>query len=123
MSDKEPELGITARGQVLRVIDGDTVVVELRVPVNVRIKDLWAPEMRGPESEAGKRSKAELVGMLPKGKKVVVNVSTKNATNLSGVLTFGRVVGSIWATVRGKRGRHNIAKEMIRRGFGTRTKE
>lgn len=116
--DTEAELGITARAKVLRVIDGDTVDVELRLPVRIRLRDCWAPELRGEERDAGQRAKRELAAILPRGRRVVVTIPTQSARQLGDVLTFGRVLGHIWAKISGSR--KSIAAEMVDRGHATR---
>lgn len=120
-TENAPKPGIVARAKVVRVLDGDTVDVELRVPIRVRLTDCWAPEIRGDERAAGQASKHALAGMLPKGRNIVVHVPTQNARQFGDVLTFGRVLGSIWATFKGK-GKRNVSTEMVKRGFATVTK-
>ena len=111
---EQPPLGITARAYVTRILDGDTVELELRLPVRVRLLDCWAPELRTPEGPA---SKEALTKLLPVGSKVVLHVPTTKAKNASDVLTFGRVLGHIWR--KGK----NASAEMVQQGFATEKKQ
>jgi endonuclease YncB( thermonuclease family) len=90
-----PPLGLTARAQVTHIHDGDTIKVNLVLPVWVRFMDCWAPEVRGPEREQGLLVKEQLEKMLPVGSLVHVHMPTAKAEALSDVLTFGRVVGEV----------------------------
>ena len=116
-----PKPGVTTRAKVVRVLDGDMVDVELRLPVRIRLTDCWAPEIRGDDRTAGQRAKRELAEMLPRGRNILVHVPTQTARQFGDILTFGRVLGSIWATFKGK-GKRNVSAEMVARGFATREK-
>ena len=111
---KQPPLGITARAYVKRVIDGDTVELEIRLPVRVRLLDCWAPELRDAE---GPESLAALLEKLPLGSKCVLHVPTKKARTVADVLTFGRVLGHVY-----RRG-DNVGAAMVAEGFATKTKQ
>lgn len=91
-----PPLGITARAEVERVIDGDTIIVHLMLPVRVRLLKCYAPEIHGVDRIAGERSKEAMERMLPVGAKCIVHVPTQDADALGDVLTFGRVLGDVY---------------------------
>lgn len=110
----QPPLGVTTRAHVTRILDGDTVELELRLPIRVRLLDCWAPELRTLEGPAAKEALAKL---LPVGSKVVLHVPTDKARNLADVLTFGRVLGHIWR--KGK----NASAEMVKQGHATKDKQ
>jgi micrococcal nuclease len=65
------------RGTVLRVVDGDTVDIELDLGFSLSFKQRFrlyainAPELRGAEREAGIKSKEALQEMI-EGKKVLI---------------------------------------------------
>jgi len=46
------------------VVDGDTITVELKIPVRVRLLDCWAPETRTKDAEEKKKG-IRLAGMEP----------------------------------------------------------
>lgn len=80
--------------KVVRAIDGDTVEVEVKLRVNVRLKDVDAPELGEP---GGIEAKRWLEGLcVGKEGELVVPVSG----NLSRSISLGRVVGDV--KVRGK---------------------
>jgi endonuclease YncB( thermonuclease family) len=114
-----PPLGITARALVNRVIDGDTMELLLQVPVTIRMKDCWAPEITGMEKPDGIKSKEFLEKIAPVGSSVVVHVPTAQADALGGVLTFGRVVGEIYRTDDFE----SLNQLMIAAGMATREKQ
>lgn len=84
----DPTLGVTAPVQVLRVIDGDTVVCEVRLTFHARLLDCWAPELH---DATGPASKAALV-KLCEGKAGVF------AWN--GETTLGRYLGKLYVDGR-----------------------
>ena len=120
-ADEKPELGVSARAVVNRVIDGDTVEVDICWPVTIRLKDCWAPEIRGAERARGEVSKEALEAMLPVGSNCQVFVPTRNARKLGDVFTFGRVVGWVFRTIAGKD--RTVSKLMVEQGFATRHKK
>lgn len=114
-----PPLGITARAIVDRVIDGDTVVVSLTLPVTVRIKDLWSPEVTGPEREQGLDAKAYMEDLLEEEDRVILQIESEDARSLADVFTFGRVIGTIWRA----KDERSVADLMSEAGHGTREKQ
>lgn len=106
--------GLSLRAKVTRVIDGDTVVATLEIPVNVRLKDCWAPEMN---SEGGVESKKAMED-LALGKDVAVHVDTTKANNLSDLFSFGRIVADITVTGDEK----TVSQKMIDAGYAMKTK-
>jgi endonuclease YncB( thermonuclease family) len=113
-----PPLGITARASVIRVIDGDTIEVAVHWPLVIRLKDCWAPEVRGPESPQGKKSKSHLENLLAPGDAIVFNIESKAADSLGDVLSFGRVIGQVWRPGEDS----SVSDLMIDAGFASRTK-
>lgn len=113
-----PPLGITARAIVERVIDGDTLDVVLQFPVRVRLLNCWAPEIRGDSVHQGVKSKLALSGLLPKGSRVMVNVPTKDAMQVSDVLTFGRVLADVYR----EHDELSISERMVQDGYATQSK-
>lgn len=91
-----PQLGLTARATVDRVVDGDTVDLVMHIPVRIRMRDCWAPEVTGQEKLRGEAAKSHLETMAPQGSRVRLHVATDGATAVGDILTFGRVVGDIW---------------------------
>lgn len=90
---KPPELGLTARAAIKRVVDGDTIDVELRLPCRIRLIDVWAPEQ---DTSEGKKATQQLELMAPEGGEVVVQIPTSEANSVKDVFTFGRVLGWVW---------------------------
>lgn len=113
-----PPLGITARAIVDRVVDGDTIELRLMLPVTVRMLNCWAPEIHGSEKPDGLKSKAQLEKMAPVGSEVVIHVPTGQADALSGVLTFGRVLGEVYR----KGDSESLSELMVAAGMATREK-
>lgn len=113
-----PPLGLTARAIVDRVVDGDTVDVRVVIPVRVRLLDCWAPEITGIDKIAGNESKIALERMLPNGTPVHVNIPTRDVDAMGGVLTFGRVLGHIYAIGEDE----SVSEKMVSAGFAQEAK-
>lgn len=79
------------RGQVYRVVDGDTVEVLLDLGfdawsrVALRIAELWAPERN---VSAGKEAQAVMADLLPVGTPIAVYSTQRRS--------FARYVGELW---------------------------
>lgn len=115
-----PPLGVTSRAYVRRVIDGDTVDVELVTPMRIRLLDCWAPELHGELKHAGEASKAKLESLLQPGDMVQVHVPTQDAKKLGDAFSFGRVLGSIWRKLSGDRVDHvSVSQRMVNSGHAT----
>lgn len=108
-----PQLGLTARATVDRVIDGDTIVVTFHWPVTIRLRDCWAPEVHGAESEQGLEAKDFVRSLAPVGTDVIVHAGTPDANNLGDLMSFGRVVGDVWI------GGRNLSEAIVRAGHAT----
>ena len=117
-----PPTGICARAIVDRVIDGDTVCIDVCYPLTIRLKECWAPEVRGDDKAAGERSKREMERLLPPGSRCKVFIPTQNARKLGDVFTFGRVVGWLYRKVVGEQ-TENVSRIMVDNGFATREKK
>lgn len=76
-----------------RIVDGDTLDIELRLPCRIRLLDCWAEELSTVE---GSRAKLQLELMSPVGSHVRVHIPTQDASSLTDIMTFGRVLGHVW---------------------------
>lgn len=115
----------TTPAKVIRVIDGDTLEMELRHTIRVRLLDCWAPESKSdprlPESD---RSAAKARGLaarqhlrdLCEGREVILHVPTDGSGDLSRIWTLGRVLGRVW--VDGV----EVSERQVEGGFATREK-
>ncbi len=106
---------ITVPARVERVIDGDTVDVEVCFSFRVRLDDCWAPEKR---YHAGKRSSEFLRSVLPVGSKCLVRIDLEKVDQLHDIFTFGRILGRIFNDTHG-----DVAERSIESGHATRTKQ
>lgn len=121
-----PQPGWTTRAVVTRVVDGDTVEVELRRRIRVRLLDCWAPETKGHDPEkkaAGEAAREHLEQIIPVGNDVILEIPTDvegDAGDMGQILTFGRVVGSVWNAYKGGK---SANEQMVADGFATQSKE
>lgn len=100
-----PTTGLTTRATVTRVIDGDTVEVEIRNRVRVRLLDCWCMESKSdPRLPEEQREAAKARGLaardnlkaLCEGREVILHVPTDGSGDVSKLWTMGRVLGRVW---------------------------
>jgi endonuclease YncB( thermonuclease family) len=118
-----PPLGLTMDGQVIRVIDGDTIVVRSYVEYHVRLLDCWAPESRTRDLEEkgrGLKSKARMIELASE-KSVRVNLPHSSA-DLTKLITMGRLLGRVWLIEDGSPEDLDLSSRMVLEGFATKTK-
>ncbi len=89
------------RANVVEVYDGDTCTVEIDLGMytwlktqKLRLHRINAPEMRGPEKEAGTRSRDYLRGLIL-GKSIILE-TIKDSTE-----KYGRYLAEIWLVQEG----------------------
>jgi endonuclease YncB( thermonuclease family) len=87
-----PAPQITLPCVITDVHDGDTVTCEVRIPIQVRLLDCWAPELATPEG----RTAATYLRGLAKGKSGVLQIPLDHARRTDDVLTLGRTLGNVW---------------------------
>jgi endonuclease YncB( thermonuclease family) len=110
-----PLPGYATPAKVLRVIDGDTIEVEITKRVVVRMLDCWAPEMKGLGKAAGQAAKDHLRAIVD-GREITLEVPTEANGELAGLFTFGRVLGRIWLSGQ------NVSGMMVAAGKALKTK-
>ena len=91
-----PPKGMTIDGTVVRVIDGDTIVVESRVEYHVRLLDCWAPESRTRDLDEKQRGLAAKARMQQLAADKPVRVFLPAADDLTDMMTMGRLLGRVW---------------------------
>ena len=120
-----PAPGWTTEAKCLRVIDGDTLEVEVRRVIRVRMLDCWAPESkrdsrisqadRETEKFAGQASKENL-RQLCEGKDVIVQIPSN--VDVAKAITMGRWLGKVWLEGDGE----SLSEKQVRGGFAEVTK-
>lgn len=117
-----PPKGLVTEGIVVSVYDGDTVTVVPTLPaVNLRIRNCWAPEIRGSKLTEetklrGFESRDHLRKLLPEGETVRIRVLTTD--RLSDSLSFGRAIADVWNS-KGV----DVAEAQVSAGHATRFRE
>lgn len=106
--------GVTTKAKIVRVLDGDTVEVEISKRITVRLLDCWAPELN---TEEGKASKAYLESIISRGQEVILQIPSSKTGNLSSLFTFGRVIGQLFNSLD-----ENISEKMINEGHAKKKK-
>jgi endonuclease YncB( thermonuclease family) len=127
-AEPAPEYGWTTPARVLRVIDGDTLEVEVRRVVRIRMLDCWAPESKAdPRVPADERETQKALGLASKAslekvaqdQEVIVRIPTRSDVDISHVFTLGRVLGHVWLQ---KSPEESLSERQVRLGHATPTK-
>jgi|DEB0MinimDraft_6_1074348.scaffolds.fasta_scaffold14339_3 endonuclease YncB( thermonuclease family) len=123
MKKKPPERGLVTDAVVVRIIDGDTLVVQPLLPeMSIRLEDCWAPELRAKDPEvkaAAIDSANNLRRLLMAGQRVTLQIPGSHRA--SDLLTFGRFVGDVWFT-NAEGDLQSVAETQVEKGHATRTK-
>lgn len=129
-----PTMGLIVPCKVLEVHDGDTVTVEFRCTMNIRLIDCWAPELTrqavdkngevilnkktgNPVTEAnpdGLRSKTSLLKMA-KDRQGILTIPWNQ--DIGKMTTMGRILGKL--EINGT----DMSYEQVRLGRATKTKK
>ena len=117
-----PKPGVTLDGcKVVRVLDADTVEVEMTRTFRVRIRDCWAAETKRTNHPSEKHLGIFARGVAENeytGEDVIVHVETDGG-KIGDNITFGRVLGQVWKT----NDEECWADKMIRKGHAFTTKK
>jgi endonuclease YncB( thermonuclease family) len=89
-----PAHGICVPGRVVSVHDGDTVRVEIKFEINVRLQDCWAPEVTGLEKPEGIKA-ADYARSLALNKPCMILFPARG-DNIGNMTTLGRGIGWVW---------------------------
>ena len=107
-------MNLSLATKLCRIIDGDTVEVEISTKVKVRLLDCWCPEMRavgGPEAK-------QFVEQVLYGKEqVTLNVPLEHVANISNLFTFGRLLAHI-GFIDTDGVTKDLSEEIIKAGHG-----
>lgn len=110
--------------KVERVIDGDTIVVDLSLGLGVILDDQYirlygidAWEIRGEQREKGLKAKEYLEERLSKGEKIEIEIRPEWSKDKTGEDSFGRWIGVVY--VDGV----NANVEMIEKGHAVKYEE
>ncbi len=97
-AQESPQPSYVYRAELVRVIDGDTVVMHIDLGFGVwmhnqslRLLDVEAPEVRGPEKEDGLRWAAKLRALLADRSEIVVQTVKDKKEK------YGRYLAVVWA--------------------------
>ena len=99
-----PEEGMVAKCLITRVVDGDTVDVEITVPMRIRLLGIDAPEMNKP----GGKESYENLKWKAEGQEGKVQIPWDDVNRFGGIMSFDRVLGYVWV------GQKNMSAQQIR---------
>jgi len=111
-----PQPGWVTEAKVIEVYDGDTVTVEIRKRLRVRLLNCWAPEVRTTDAEEKQRGieSRDYLRSLVDQKTVIVSIPAVEEVGKS--FSFDRALGAIY--LDGK----DVSGLMVKAGKATEAK-
>lgn len=113
--------------RVVNVVDGDTIDVEIRKVLRIRLLDCWAPEIhrdhrvpedqRDAEKAKGFESKANLQALCD-NEMVIVRIPTDQGGDFAHIITMGRILGDVWL----QKSSQSLSELQVEGGFATKEK-
>ena len=94
-----PQPGLVTRATVAPddVYDGDTFTATITTRVHVRLRDCWAPEVRGSNRAAGLKSRDALRKMIADSDgQVTISIPASERGEVRDAFSFGRVLAHAW---------------------------
>ena len=118
-----PPPGFIVDGTVVRVIDGDTVVVRSQIEYQIRLLDCWAPESRTKDLAEKQRGLAAKARMQELADCQQCRVFMPAARTVADMITMGRILGRVWILQDGSPTDTDLSSIMVSEGHATLTKE
>ena len=95
----EPQCGLTTKAKITRIVDGDTLEIEVKRTFAVRLvhPNEDALEFNTPEKNTteGKLSK-ETLEELAEGKDAIIFIPANDGYKLMDIQSFNRILGEVW---------------------------
>lgn len=113
-----PPLGVCLPGTIVNVVDGDTVDVETKMVVRVRLRDCWAPESRTTDLAEKKRGLASKDNLVRLAHGQTCRAFIPVSKFLTSSLTLDRVLGQVWVDGDSL----DLSTLQVQQGYATRTK-
>jgi len=118
-----PPRGFTVDGTIVRVIDGDTVVVRSHIEYQIRLLDCWAPESRTKDLAEKQRGLAAKARMQQLADCQQCRVFMPAAGTVADMITMGRILGRVWILQDGSPTDTDLSTIMVKEGLATSKKE
>lgn len=118
-----PPRGFVVDGTIVRVIDGDTVVVRSHIEYQIRLLDCWAPESRTKDLAEKQRGLAAKARMQELADCQQCRVFMPAAGTVADMITMGRILGRVWILQDGSPADTDLSTIMVREGLATPQKE
>lgn len=122
-SPGSPAPGICIDGDVVRVIDGDTIVVRSTVEYHVRLLDCWAPESRTKNLNAKARGLKSKARMQALAEEQSVRVWSPAHADVTQMVTMGRILGRVWIRNGDEVAPSDLSSIMVSEGLATTEKQ
>lgn len=118
-----PPRGWTTDCRVVNVVDGDTVDVEVKRVIRVRLLGAWSPESRTKDAAEKARGLAAKEHLRAAAENCDAVLFIPGSVDFQDVTTLGRVLGQVWLVNSDGTTGESLAKMQVRAGHATPTKE
>lgn len=115
-----PELGWVTDVKYIKNYDADSIDLEIRKKIRVRLLDCWAPEIKSKDQykkEIAKEGRDFVNSVLSSAKEIRLFIPTEQSGDFSHLMTFDRLLGYIW--VDGK----NLNELIVKNEFASSKKD
>lgn len=119
---KCPPRGFCIDGHVVRVIDGDTVVVRSQIEYQIRLLDCWAPESRTKDLEEKSRGLQAKARMQELAQDQQCRVFVPSSGSVADMISMGRLLGRVWILSDGRPTDSDLSAIMVGEGLATKAK-
>ncbi len=113
---KDPQGSFRTKAKVVKVYDGDTVTVEIKYTLKVRLIDCWAEEIKDKDEEKKKLAieARDYLSSLVKDKEVDLEIPINES--ISNSITLNRFLGRIYVE------NQDVSSIMVEKGFAKKEK-
>lgn len=120
-----PPRGWTTDCHIVGIVDGDTLDVEVKRIIRVRLIGAWSPESRTTNAAEKKRGLAakEHLRAVAEGCDATLFVPASADGHTQDLTTLGRVLGQVWLVRSdGKADKESLSEMQVKAGHATREK-
>jgi len=115
-----PQAKIVVPCRIVEVVDGDTLTIEAKIRIRVRMKDCWADELHShyPELRAKAQQSKEHLASIALNRNGLLQIDLNGVDRLDKLFSFGRIIGNVYLNNQTK----TLAQRQVDAGYATATK-
>jgi len=116
----KPRAKIVVPCRVVEIVDGDTLTIETKIRIRVRMKDCWADELhsRYPELRVKAQQSKQHLASIALNRDGLLQIDLDGIDRLDKLFSFGRIIGNVYLKNQTK----TLAQRQVEAGYATATK-